>query len=216
MLIRTSWLAVVLRLPGFLMVRSNRSLSWAVCLLLIVGCGPALRKPRVDTTGPSRGERRSGTPPVSDLLDPAALETLDRAALDAFGRAAHPRPKPYQVGMASYYGKRFHGRRTANGERFNMYKLTAAHRALPHGTLLRVTNVKNGRCVRVKVNDRGPYIKGRVLDVSYQAARELGMVHDGVAKVEIDVLGRPGSGAPVHLEPDDTFDRCAGSLHAAY
>jgi rare lipoprotein A len=188
------------------MVRTNRSLYWAVCLLLIVGCGPALRQPRVHPTGSPRGGGPSGTPPVSDLLDPAALETLDRAA--------RPLPEPYQVGIASYYGKRFHGRRTANGERFNMYELTAAHRALPHGTLLLVTNVKNGRCVQVKVNDRGPYIKGRVLDVSYQAAQELGMVRDGVTRVEIDVLRTPEPDAATRLEPADAFDPCAGSPSA--
>jgi len=211
MLASTSWLAVASRLLGCFMVRTNRSLYWAVCLLLVVGCGPALRKPRVDPKAPGQNGSRPGMPPVSDLLDPAALE-----ALHALDRAARERPAPYQVGDASYYGKRFHGRRTANGERFNMYKLTAAHRALPHGTLLRVTNVKNGRCVHVKVNDRGPYIKGRVLDVSYQAARELGMVRDGVTKVEIDVLGTPDATPPVRLEPADTFGGCAGGPRAAY
>jgi rare lipoprotein A len=95
---------------------------------------------------------------------------------------------PYQIGLASYYGRRFHGRRTANGERFDMYDFTAAHRALPLGSVIRVTNVSNGRSVRVRVNDRGPYIRGRVLDLSYAAAYRLGMVRSGLARVQIEIV----------------------------
>jgi rare lipoprotein A len=113
--------------------------------------------------------------------------------------------------MASYYGRQFHGRTTANGERFNMYQLTAAHPALPLGTFLRVTNLRNGRCVRVKVNDRGPYAKGRVLDVSYQAARDLGMVRDGTTKVKIDILMDAGRNAPTRSElEDESAGECVG------
>jgi rare lipoprotein A len=95
---------------------------------------------------------------------------------------------PYQIGTASYYGRRFHGRRTANGERFDMYGFTAAHRVLPLGSVIRVTNVSNGRSVRVRVNDRGPYIRGRVIDLSYAAAYRLGMVRSGLARVQIELV----------------------------
>jgi len=108
---------------------------------------------------------------------------------------AHPRrledistDKAYQIGVASYYGKQFHGRKTANGEIFNMYKLTAAHRVLPLGTVAKVTNLENGRWVVVKVNDRGPFIEGRVLDLSFAAALELEMVQAGTAKVMIEIV----------------------------
>lgn len=94
----------------------------------------------------------------------------------------------YQIGVASYYGKKFHGRKTANGETFNMYKLTAAHRVLPLGTRIRVTHLGNGRWVEVKVNDRGPFIEGRVLDLSFAAALELEMVNAGTAKVMIEII----------------------------
>ena len=90
--------------------------------------------------------------------------------------------------MASYYGKSFAGRPTASGERFDPRALTAAHRDLPFGTRLRVTNLENGRSVTVRVNDRGPYAAGRIVDLSWQAARELGMVDSGVARVRLEIL----------------------------
>jgi len=93
------------------------------------------------------------------------------------------------VGLASWYGQRHQGQATASGEIFDTKKLTAAHRTLPFGTRLRVTNAENGRSVVVRVNDRGPWVKDRVLDVSMAAARVLGMIGDGVARVEIVVLG---------------------------
>lgn len=93
-------------------------------------------------------------------------------------------------GMASWYGYDWAGRKTANGERFNPEAMTAAHRSLPLGTKVRVTNTHNGRSVVVRINDRGPYIGGRVIDLSVGAARILGMVSSGVAAVRIEVLGR--------------------------
>lgn len=92
------------------------------------------------------------------------------------------------TGTASYYGKKFHGRKTASGEIFNMYSLTAAHKRLPFGTIIRVTNKNNGKSVQVRINDRGPFMKGRIVDLSYQAARKLDMLKEGVAVVEIRIL----------------------------
>ena len=102
--------------------------------------------------------------------------------------AASQESKPAfrQVGVASWYGPGFHGRTTASGERFDQNDLTAAHRKLPLGSEVRVTNLENGRTITVEINDRGPYAKGRVLDLSKAAARKLGMVEDGVAKVRIE------------------------------
>ena len=87
------------------------------------------------------------------------------------------------VGVASYYGKGFHGRRAANGEIFNMNAMTAAHKSLPFGTRLQVTNLSNGKSVIVRIQDRGPFIRGRVLDLSFAAAKAIGMVHSGTAKI---------------------------------
>jgi rare lipoprotein A len=91
-----------------------------------------------------------------------------------------------QVGVASWYGPGFHGRLTASGERFDQNDLTAAHRKLPLGAEVKVTNLENGRSVIVEINDRGPYIKGRVIDLSKGAARRLGIVEEGVAKVRVE------------------------------
>lgn len=89
---------------------------------------------------------------------------------------------------SSYYGKKFHGRRTSNGEIFNMYGYSAAHKTLPFGTVLKVTYLKNGKSVLVTVNDRGPFIKGRELDLSYMAAKKIGLTREGVGKVKIRVV----------------------------
>jgi rare lipoprotein A len=92
------------------------------------------------------------------------------------------------VGTASYYGKEMRGRRTADGERFNPHGLTAAHRSLPFGTKLQVTNLRNGKTVVVRVSDRGPYARGRMIDLSYGAARAIDMVHTGTTRVKISRL----------------------------
>jgi len=93
-------------------------------------------------------------------------------------------------GIASIYSNKFKGKKTASGEIYSPKKLTAAHRSLPLGTLVRVINIKNGRKVIVKINDRGPYEKGRMIDLSYEAARRLGITKKGLAKVKIEVLSR--------------------------
>lgn len=102
--------------------------------------------------------------------------------------SAAKKPVYEAVGLASYYGRRFHGRKTANGERFDMHAMTAAHRGLKFGSRVVVTNLKNGRKVEVRINDRGPYIKGRIIDLSYAAAKKLGMLSQGVAKVKISAI----------------------------
>lgn len=89
------------------------------------------------------------------------------------------------VGLASYYGRKFHGRRTASGERYDMHAMTAAHPALAFGSRVEVTNLENGRKVKVRINDRGPFIKGRIIDLSYAAAKRIGMLPQGVVKVSV-------------------------------
>ena len=112
--------------------------------------------------------------------------------------APEQRHRYYQKGNASWYGREFHGRLTASGERFDMNQYTAAHRSLPFGTVLMVENLDNGRKIKVKVNDRGPFKKDRILDVSYAAARELGMLKSGEAMVGITVLDKSDIQRDVH------------------
>lgn len=90
-----------------------------------------------------------------------------------------------QDGHASYYAGKFLGRKTANGETFKKNKLTAAHKTLPFGTKVKVKNLRNGKTVKVKINDRGPFVKGRDIDLSWKAAKKLGMIKDGVVPVEL-------------------------------
>lgn len=119
-------------------------------------------------------------------------------------------PKPYKVlgkwyqpipdakgftqkGRASWYGKKFHGRKTANGEIYNMYAVTAAHKTLPLGTWVRVKNLENGRHIDVRVNDRGPFVSGRIIDLSYTAAKAIDMTKHGTARVKLTAISPPAT-----------------------
>lgn len=97
----------------------------------------------------------------------------------------------YQVGIASWYGEKFHGRRTSSGEIYNMYDMTAAHKTLPFGTKVLVIDLKTGRRVIVRINDRGPFIRGRIIDLSFAAAKKLGIVEKGITRVGIKIVQRP-------------------------
>ena len=144
-----------------------------IALLLIVALG----------TSCSRSARRDAIfepPPGGSCVKP--VEAVD---LFEWGR--------FQEGIASWYGDDFHGRITASGEVYDMYDMTAAHLMLPLGTIVEVMNLSNGRSVRVRINDRGPYIKGRILDLSYAAAKELGMLGCGTTRVRIEIISDPSN-----------------------
>ena len=127
------------------------------------------------------------------LVASAAAHDTDAAALPAVAASAIPladiiEETEIDGGMASYYGNELAGNRTANGERFDPGELTAAHRTLPFGSKVRVTNMSNGDSVVVRINDRGPFSRGRVIDVSHAAAREIGMQRSGTARVKLALL----------------------------
>ena len=132
----------------------------------------------------------------------ALAASLGVAGCSLFRPAPPPVVGGVQVGVASWYGPGFHGNRTANGEIYDQYEMTAAHPTLPLGTRAMVTNLTNGRSVEVRINDRGPFVDGRAIDLSYAAARTLRMIGPGTARVRIDVLGvalappRPPAPAP--------------------
>jgi len=132
---------------------------------------------------------------------------------DALPGATAPTARPYTVlgqtyhplttadgfteeGMASWYGPQFHAKRTASGEVYNMYELTAAHRILPMQTKIKVTNLENGKTIVLRVNDRGPFAKNRIVDLSYAAAQELDVIRPGTARVRVEALGRWPGGIP--------------------
>ena len=121
--------------------------------------------------------------------DPSLPAPGPRAVdLDSFDPPVEAEPAVWRSGVASYYGARFNGRRTASGERFDMNALTAAHKTLPFGTKVRVTNPRTGKSVVVRINDRGPYAHGREIDVSRAAAIELGLIQRGHGNVELALL----------------------------
>lgn len=161
--------------------------------VVLTGCGehkvarssaptpPPISEP--DSAGDSTDSRLPKTTVNSDPdLDKAAL----RIPIDA-------KPLLIETGLASWYGAPYHNRRGSNGELYNMHAMTAAHRTLPLGSIVRVTNVKTGHSALVRITDRGPFVEGRVLDLSQAAAKRLDVVQAGVAMVRIEVLSAPAS-----------------------
>ena len=118
--------------------------------------------------------------------EPSVIDRLNTVASNTVRKFS-------QTGIASWYGRQFHGRKTANGDTFDMNALTAAHRSLPLNCYIRVTNKDNGRSVIVKVNDRGPFHGNRVLDLSYAAAKQIGVTNSGTARVNIERVDGPNS-----------------------
>jgi len=110
------------------------------------------------------------------------------------GQRYHPLREHYgfqQRGIASWYGRKFHGRKTSNGEVYDMYGMSAAHKTLPMGVHVKVTHLENGRHIIVRINDRGPFVAGRIIDLSYGAAKQLRIVESGTARVHVQALGSP-------------------------
>jgi len=148
--------------------------------LLQAACTPTPKRP----TGPDAGHHATGHRPRPDPARPRPTPPDD-----APDPLAPPLPPGAEAVIATWYGGKHHGGPTASGERFDKRALTAAHRTLPFGTRVRVTRVKNGRSVTVRINDRGPFgKKTRIIDVSEAAARALDMIDDGIAKVTLEIL----------------------------
>lgn len=123
---------------------------------------------------------------VTTIFLAICLVSVGGCASDGGSRGRYESGPEY--GLASWYGRPYHGRRTASGERYNMREMTAAHPNLPFGTRVRVTNLQNNKSADVRINDRGPFVRGRIIDVSRAAARKLDMVRDGVVRVRVDIL----------------------------
>ncbi|HEY4211529.1 MAG TPA: septal ring lytic transglycosylase RlpA family protein [Steroidobacteraceae bacterium] len=184
----------------------------AACAALLSGCfsGPPPRRERPPPIEPS-------LPPAPLPPPPANVEAIPDAIPKLEPRSAHGNPPFYDVlgrryfvlgkaegylerGVASWYGPTFHGERTSNGEPYDMYGMTAAHKTLPLPCYARVTNLKNGRSIVVRINDRGPFVANRLIDLSYTAATKLDMIREGTTLVEVRTL-TPGE--PDTLERTD-------------
>jgi rare lipoprotein A len=178
------------------------ALEWRVSALVLMallssqGCGIVLDAPQraVSTRGVSPSESQTDKPST----DKPPTHTLPReippiAKVPSAPETEQAPPAPLQptmmeTGLASWYGPKFHGKLTASGEVFNQEKFTAAHQTLPWGSRVKVTNLANGKSVDVRINDRGPFGKGRIIDVSRAAARALGMMGQGLTTVRVEWL----------------------------
>ena len=152
----------------------NSHFSNLNCLTMTESSGDKIRRQTIATKVAIPADQ----PSVIDKLNTVASNTVRKFS---------------QTGVASWYGRQFHGRKTASGETFDMNELTAAHRSLPLNCFIRVTNKDNGKSVVVKVNDRGPFHGNRVVDLSYGAAKRLGITNSGTAKVSIERVDGPNS-----------------------
>jgi rare lipoprotein A (peptidoglycan hydrolase) len=148
------------------------------------------RKPKSDAPQVATSTRTMQPRSVNYRNKPSSGIIRASRALPAINRPepADQSPRVLQ-GVASWYGRDFHGQETSNGEIYNMFKRTAAHRELPFDTHVRVTNLSNGRSTIVRINDRGPFVPGRDIDLSYRAAYEIGMLEEGVEDVRIEIIG---------------------------
>lgn len=174
----------------------------ASLVLLIAFTGACTQHPRQD-----RAPKRP--PDVSSVPDAVPREESpsrygNPKSYEVFGKTYHVLASANgykERGVASWYGEKFHGRRTSSGEPYDMYRMTAAHKSLPLPTYVRVTNLKNGRSITVRVNDRGPFVHNRVIDLSYTAATRLGIIENGTGLVEIEALTGQSKKETVVLQP---------------
>ncbi len=155
-------------------------------------------------TACASGGVETPAPAVSrDVIDPPRGSRGNPPFYEVFGRRYHVLETSAgyrERGTASWYGRDFHGKPTSGGEPYDMHALTAAHKTLPIPTWVEVRNLSNGKRVIVRVNDRGPFVGDRIIDLSYRAAQDLEMIRDGTARVEVRALGAPAAGGPVMAE----------------
>jgi peptidoglycan lytic transglycosylase len=158
---------------------------------LLTGCGG--KKQAKVVVPPPPTITQPSVPSVEHPEEQEPSETAEAKGNDELSIPADAKPISVQTGLASWYGPPYHNRRGSNGEIYNMNAMTAAHRTLPLGSIVRVTNVKTGHSALVRITDRGPFIEGRVLDLSLAAARKLDVWQPGTAMVRIEVMQTPAS-----------------------
>ncbi len=167
--------------------RSKLVLVWLVCVVVLAACTSPLTK---KDSAPKKPTRIDRSEKVIPKVEPKSKYGNPKSYV-VFGQRYYtlPSAKGYvEQGIASWYGTKFHGRRTSSGETYDMYAMTAAHKTLPLPTYARVTNKKNGRSIIVRINDRGPFHDNRIIDLSYAAATKLGIVTTGTGLVEVRAI----------------------------
>ena len=169
----------------------------SLLLFLLTGCGghkqaQANVPPPPPITAPESQTSSANVGPPAETVVPAPSQPAQPEE-DAFRIPANTKPILVETGLASWYGGPYNKRRGSNGEIYNMNAMTAAHRTLPLGSIVRVTNLKTGRSALVRITDRGPFVEGRVLDLSQAAARKVDVLQPGVAMVRIEVMRAPSS-----------------------
>ncbi|MBF0342476.1 MAG: septal ring lytic transglycosylase RlpA family protein, partial [Magnetococcales bacterium] len=175
----------ICRVPGL-------RIALLLSLLVTAACTPTLEKPAMEPQSKKSSGKRGTSRPY-----------------EVFGKTYYPLTEEeaagyVEEGVASWYGKEFHDRPTANGERFDMYKVSAAHTVLPLPILVRVTNLDNGRSLDVRVNDRGPFIDNRLIDLSFAGAEQLGFSRHGTAKVRVQAMNMLAKADPGEMRPPAT------------
>jgi rare lipoprotein A len=168
-----------------------------LALALLTSCA-GHKQARIEVPPPPAAEPQRPTPPNPPENATAQRRDVpsdsESASDDAsFSIPADAVPLLTETGLASWYGAPYHNRRGSNGEIYNMHAMTAAHRTLPLGSIVRVTNLKTGQSGLVRITDRGPFVEGRILDVSYAAAKRLDIWQPGVASVKLEVMQTPAS-----------------------
>jgi rare lipoprotein A len=178
-----------------------------IALILLSGCGqpkqvhvsvPPPPPPATTTTEPAANKPAPNLPPTNENLPARSTEEKEEADPDLAEPTlpANAKPIATETGLASWYGPPYHNRRGSNGEVYNMHAMTAAHRTYPLGSIVRVTNVKTGHTALVRITDRGPFIPGRVLDLSLAAARKLDVWQPGVAEVKVELMQSASPDSP--------------------
>ena len=157
----------------------------AIALIAFMSSGPSYAAPQ---PGPAPDEIPAADHDGGKIALSDRILEIQQSVGDMEDPVLHDTYETIGQGEASYYGRELAGNRTASGERFNPSALTAAHRSLPMGTMLRVTNMSNGMSVLVRVNDRGPFVRSRIIDVSLEAARQIRMIGSGKAQVRLEIL----------------------------
>ena len=185
-------------------IKNNITVGFVSCILLFTGCSS-----KKDSVNPADIDKFYKNNSSSEIINTKSMHKYTLRPYNVFGINYYPfiaNIGDEFSGIASWYGPDFHSKKTSNGEIYNMFAMTAAHKTLPMNTMVKVDNLENGKSIIVRINDRGPFVKGRIIDLSNKAAHAIDMVRKGTAKVKITVLGYNGE-IENYDAPHDVFPK---------